>query len=217
MKLLLLGLLLASFTVAADSPLQLYAEQWNTKSELTSVSSRLRGQPRIYETIKFTDERWHENIGLARVVATSPDTTAHGWIAVHVHPEYGWIDEIIFTERAPPAGFHINGVTGQTADVATTAAGLALGLTELNPIVASALPVTLPAKLALPYFSRKTGLGLCQSLDYGLARVGLGAAAWNVVAIAGGPVSLGAVALGSTVMLLPNNSFWDCVPKELWK
>ena len=91
-------------------------------------------------------------------------------------------------------------LAGQSADIATTAAGLATGLQEANPIVAGVAPVAVALKLGLGEYAETLPAGDCHALKDSLATVGWGAAGWNLCTIAavgsGGAAAIPCIAAG---------------------
>jgi hypothetical protein len=85
-------------------------------------------------------------------------------------------------------------LTGQIADVASTAVGLAAGFAEGNPVMAGAagspggLVVMLAMKVGLASYADNGPLQECVDVKRVAAGFGWGAAAWNLGLLAGGPV-----------------------------
>ena len=108
---------------------------------------------------------------------------AKGVIMIY-HPD----GKIVGAEWAPidQATYDL-AVAGQLADVASTAVGLAAGLSEANPLGILILPI----KYGSLSYSKTLPLHECIALRKGLGAVGWGAAAANIATIAGlGPAGL---------------------------
>lgn len=109
-------------------------------------------------------------------------------------------ERIVYLENAIATGEEWDLATaGQLADVATTAAGVAAGLTEANPIVGSVIgsPVGWLAfiglKLGIANVANGAAVEDCIAAKQAAAGLGWGASAWNVGVMLANPV-VGAVA-----------------------
>ena len=100
----------------------------------------------------------------------------------------GYIDSMgynCYLEEAALAPSMDLAVTGQAADVATTAVGLLAGLSEANPIVGGlGLPIAAIAKLAIAEYSTELDTEDCRAVKDVASTVGWGAAGWNLCALA---------------------------------
>jgi hypothetical protein len=90
-------------------------------------------------------------------------------------------------------------VAGQAADIGSTALALSQGFVEGNPVVAGALSTPagtaaiIALKLAGPSLANNLSLDNCTAVRAGLAAAGWSAAVWNIAAVAGAGMGVGAV------------------------
>jgi len=74
---------------------------------------------------------------------------------------------------------------GQSADLATTAVGLAAGMAEANPIMAGpGLPVALVVKLGVSEYAETLPTADCRKVKNAATFAGWGAAGWNLCVLA---------------------------------
>ena len=117
---------------------------------------------------------------------------------------------------------HIGPATlAQGADGATTAIALAQGATEANPLVAGAvgstigLSAVIAGKLALAHYGKTLRHDECRALSGGLFGLGAGAAASNLLVLAGGSAAgpLLAIPVGLILWYADDKAGWwkaDC-------
>lgn len=131
-----------------------------------------------------------EGVIIAEYLAswTSMQTDArqseHGYVVFYL------VDGEIYTEEHTPIHSTIDmAMAGQVADIASTGAGLAAGLSEANPIGGSpgGLVALMAIKLASPWIADQMSFRYCVEAREGLSAFGWGAAAWNLGMIAAGP------------------------------
>ena len=156
-----------------------------------------------------------EALGIAMVVYIYGNgrRVKRAWIAADVN-EQGKALFVTWTTQPPTKGL---AKYGQAADAATTGAGLAAGLAEVNPLLGSTpiLAAVALAKIAAVPALRRHSIGACYQNIAPLVTVGWAAAAWNLAAIAGmGPAGI-IPAIGVAMAMHPDvpERFWSCVPE----
>jgi hypothetical protein len=189
----------------------------NNNLPITVASAQLKRkhgkdfEPGNRKPITFYERHWLGDLGVARYQLTGGKS---GWMLFH--GQKGLIDEAHWTYTPPPKRLN-QGVTAQGADVATTAVALSQGLSELNPIVGSAMIPAAAIKLAgLPLAKRYASFEACRGLQDVGTDIGWAAAAANVVAIAGG--GMAAIPVGVATFVISarkRDGFWECLPREL--
>jgi len=182
----------------------------------TAVHNGLEVERELIQFYRFFRRHSGQKLSLHDVVI-SPDGRATAWLQLDSEKSCGgpldvWFNSKGYIQRMEnycsqdPEWMRANtggidpALAGQGADIATTAAGLAAGLQEANPIVAGAAPVAVALKLGLGEYAETLPVGDCHALKDGLATFGWGAAGWNLCAMAtvssGGAAAIPCIAVG---------------------
>lgn len=105
---------------------------------------------------------------------------------------YGYIEKMNFrcTQDGTVSEEGFDGaITGQAADVATTAVGMAAGFAEANPIVSGiGLPIAAVLKIGAGKAAENLPVEDCHQVKDGLAISGWGLAGWNLCVLGTGGV-----------------------------
>lgn len=94
--------------------------------------------------------------------------------------------KVYHLERSPTEGVDL-ALTGQMADIGTTAAGMAAGFAEANPVIAGAGPVGLAAIIGLKMWASQSMNDLpllsCIGEKQSVSQIGWSLSAWNLGAL----------------------------------
>ena len=171
---------------------------WKKSTYYCSEPAELTSQP-----------QWFGNMGVATMRTIDPDRheLTDAYLVLRVDEQeritgYWWgrLDRWVWRY-----GPHI----AQAGDVASTAAGLASGMVEANPIMgevldAGGIPLMTIVKIAVPeIIARSTELDTCLTANHGLALGGIGLTVYNGFALATSATGAGIV-LGAAAMLWGN-------------
>lgn len=211
MKQFVLALLLAVATAVQATPIDRWVDAMNAgaadKYTIPGVALPIQVVKQVVDD--------SENNYAAEWISLPDGVTSgwtHGWVAIEVEDEK--VRFFAWTREGPPRW---KSQYGQAADVLTTAAALAQGYSELNPIP---VPILTTVKLlVVPVFS-KSSISNCFNSIPPFEILGWGAAGWNLAVLLGASSPMGAFAATTAMFMAApsiSETFWTCVPSELYR
>lgn len=191
-----------------------WAQDHNSDTHpLTFLAPSVAKMPSPAGHMEIAKRAWDGNSGVALAIYDQGDGRILPlYIAADTNAA-GKATFVAWTQEAHRMGLAI---WGQAADVGFTGVGLAAGLSEANPLLASGpvMIVAAGAKLVAVPALRAHSIEWCYDGLGPVGSLGWGAATWNAAAIAGlGPIGvIPAVAAAAYTWPDDDEKFWACVP-----